>query len=209
MLPGDIDLGISRLFDLGGVHALGHVARPGTPPLADQLAAIPPGTWILRDDDRATGSTIAAITARLPPHVEVVRAAFALDPTHSVPHHAMERIDAGADASSDVADSRDFLLGTDAGGLVVALPDGSIGRAPYLLPYVDPSVRAGLPGTDALAFSIATWLLGASVFAGTGLAVADLPPATARTLTVAGFEPAQLLADVCHRHADVLRSFSS
>ena len=190
MLPGEVDLGVSRLFDLGGYRALGHVARPGTPPLDRQLAAIPAGRWTLRDDDRATGSTVRFVTEHLPPGVTLDATTFALHP----------------DPGAEVADSRDFLLGTDDGGLVVALPDGSVGRAPYLLPYVDPAVRSGLPGGDAVAFSLAVWELNAAVFAPTPLTVADLPAPTARTLACAGFTPGTLLADVARRHAATLRS---
>jgi nicotinic acid mononucleotide adenylyltransferase len=190
MLPAEVDVGISRLFDLGGLRPLRHTTRPGSPALEDQLASIPEGAWTLRDDDRATGTTVDFVVANLPDGVTLTTTTFALDP-------------AGA---GEVADSRDFLLGTDHGGLVVALPGFGIGRAPYLLPYVDPSVRSGLPGGHALAFSLAVWELNAAAFAGTGLAVADLPPAAARTMTVAGFAPHIRLVDLCHQHAAVLRT---
>ena len=190
MLPGEVDLGVSRLFDLGGYRSLGHVARPGTAPLDRQLASIPAGRWTLRDDDRATGSTVRFVAEHLPPGVALDAATFALDP----------------DPDTEVADSRDFLLGTDDGGLVVALPDGSVGRAPYLLPYVDPAVRSGLPGGDAVTFSLAVWELNAAIFEATPLTVADLPVPAARTLACSGFTPSTLLADVARRHAATLRS---
>lgn len=192
LLPAEIDLGISRLFDLGGHRSLGHVARPGTPPLAEQLAAIPPGRWSLRDDDRATGATVRYVAEHVPAGVALTTPTFALDPRRS--------------ADGEIADSRDFLLGTDHGGLVVALPGGETGRAPYLLPYVDPAVRTGLPGGDAIAFSLATWDLNTQVFAPTALTVADLPPPAARTLAAAGFAATTTLADACRHHANILRS---
>jgi hypothetical protein len=199
LLPGDADLGVSRRFELGGLQQRGHVARPGWPPLAEQVAGVPPGPWQLRDDDRVTGATIAFVRQLLAPGVDLQRTTIALEP------------EAGfdPDAGAEVADSRDFLLGTDDGGLVVALPGGTVGRAPYLLPYVDPSVRAGLPGDRALAFSAAVWHLAAAAFAGTGLRVADVPAPAGRTLAAAGYAADALLADVCADHGahltDLLR----
>lgn len=185
--PGDVDLAVSRLFDLGGLRLLGHVARPGAPALEEQVAALRPGRWRVRDDDRATGSTAAFLRTLLPDHVAADTFTFRVE-----------------DAGAEIADSRDFLLGTDHGGLVVALPDGSIGRAPYLLPFVDPAVRAGIPGAEALPFSIDVWRLNAETLAGTGLSVADLPAASARPLLVAGERPDAPLHEVATRYADRL-----
>jgi nicotinic acid mononucleotide adenylyltransferase len=187
LLPGQVDLALSRLYDLGGHHLLGHVARPDHPPLEDQLAAVPPGDWILRDDDRATGATVALVTTGLPPGVTVTGTVFSLP-----------------EGPGEIADSRDFLLGTDDGGLVLALPDGTVGRAPYLLPAVDPAARAEIPPDRALAFSRAVWELNAEVFARTGLTVSDLPPPAGRTARVAGFAPGDLLEDLARHHTQVL-----
>ena len=95
----------------------------------------------------------------------------------------------------EVVDSRDFLLGADHGGLVVALPRGRIGRAPYLFPYVDPTVRASVRPSRSHAFAIETWRLNAELFAGSGLRVRDLPPAARLDLGDG------LLEDVCRAHA--------
>lgn len=190
MLPGAIDLGISRQFDLGGYRPLRHIARPGSPPLEDGLASIPPGSWTLRDDDRSTGATVRFVTAGLPDGVTLAATTFAV----------------AADPDGEIADSRDFLLGTDDGGLVVALPGARSGRAPYLLPYVDPAVRSGLPGDSSLAFSAAVWDRNADVFTATHLTVADLPGPAARTMACAGYPPDVLLADLCRHHAATLRA---
>ncbi len=192
LVRGDADLAISRVFDLGGYRPLGHAARPGHPPLATQFAALAPGPWRLLDDDRATGSTEAFVRAHLPAEVIVDEVVFAVDARR------------GRDV--DIADSRDFLLGSDDGGLVLALPDGDLGRAPYLLPFVDPSVRCGLPGTDALVFSAAVWARNAAVFAPTGLAVADLPAPARRTVLAAGAALTDLLTDVCQGYAQTLNA---
>jgi nicotinic acid mononucleotide adenylyltransferase len=179
---GEHDLAISRLFALGGYQALGHVARPGAPPLAAQLAEIPAGEYVLREDDRVTGKTLEAVLAMLPAGVRVTRSEIAIE----------------HDADEDVADSRDFLLGADEGGLVVELPDGSIGRAPYVLPYVDPAARASVAPERVHDFSKRVWELNARLFEGTRLTVADLPaPARATFRTFARAMP---LAELCRWH---------
>jgi len=180
-------LAISRLYALGGYEPLGHVARPGAPPLDAQVAAIPPGAYHLRDDDRMSGSTLA----------------FARELLRGRATFAWESLSVAHDPDEDVADSRDFLLGADHGGLVVRLPDGAIGRAPYALPYVDPAARCCVAPDDARAFSEAVWELNAEAFAGTGLRVGDLP-APARA-TFAWMGDARALEDVCRWHVDALR----
>jgi len=43
----------------------------------------------------------------------------------------------------DLGDPRDYLLG--ASGLVIKLPNGNFARAPYILPFVSTTARAGIP----------------------------------------------------------------
>lgn len=190
---GDADLAVSRCFDLGGHRLLGHVARPGAPPLPEQMAAILPGRWRVWDDDRASGGTLRFLRSHLTDGVELVGRSFAVD----------------APTGTDVADSRDFLLGTEHGGLVVELPDGMLGRVPYLQPYVDPSVRSAVPPARARAFSVAVWRLGADTFHGTGITVADLPPAAQRPLLLAGHLLTSDLSTLCHHHAALLESMGA
>ncbi|MDB4934110.1 MAG: putative synthase, similar to eukaryotic protein [Labilithrix sp.] len=186
MVPARHNLAVSRLYALGGYRALAHVARPGAPPLAEQLAAIPPRTYTLHDDDRMTGGTLAAVRAMLPPHVRI----------------AGTRLAIAHEDDEEVVDSRDFLLGADEGGLVVALPDRRLGRAPYVLPYVDPAVRCCVPPQHVREFSVRVWALNERTFAGTGLCVRDLPAATRATFRFLGEE--RLLEDVCRWHVERL-----
>ena len=184
LLPGRHALDISRRFDLGGTTQRRHCARPDAPPLSEQLAAIPPGTYALFDDDICTGGTIAAVRASLPPHITIA------DTLHLTAARAPE-------GRQEIADSRDFLLGSRAGGLVVALPDGSLGRAPYLLPFVCPAARVSIPDAAVHEFSRRLWQLNAEFFADSGLTVADLPPATRRLARCAGFTAERPLEALC------------
>ena len=179
MRPARHNLALSRLYALGGAQLLGHVARPGAPELLEQVRAIPPGAYALADDDRVTGGTLEAARRLLAERARITATELA------VLHGEDE----------EVVDSRDFLLGADHGGLVVALPRGRIGRAPYLFPYVDPTVRASVRPSRSHAFAIEIWRLNAELFAGSGLRVRDLPPAARLDLGDG------LLEDVCRAHA--------
>ncbi len=178
------ELAISRRFALGGYRSSGHAARPGSPPLEVQLAAIPPGDYALCDDDAMTGGTLAAVRALLPPTIRITETRLAIS-------HAPDE---------DVVDSRDFLLGADDGGLVVELAHGRLGRAPYLLPYVDPAARCSLPPERTRELSIAIWKLNEEVFANTELRVSDLPPATRATFAHHDLR----LDELCRWHLDRL-----
>jgi hypothetical protein len=186
MLPSKHALAVSRLFALGGYHAMGHVARPDARSLEEQIARIPFGEYVVRDDDRMTGGTLAAVRAMLPAKVRV-RA------THLAVEHASDE---------EVADSRDFLLGTDDGGLVVQLAGGRKGRAPYVFPYVDPSVRCSVPPSSAHAFSRRVWALGQRAFHETGLCVRDLPEPSRVVVEWLGQD--RPVADVCRWHLEHL-----
>ncbi|HVF17546.1 MAG TPA: hypothetical protein VNA21_11565 [Steroidobacteraceae bacterium] len=173
-------LAVSRVFALGGHQLLGYVARPGNASIEDQIATIPSGDYTLLDDDRMSGGTLAAVIAMLPSRIQITKTELMLEQR----------------ANEDVLDSRDFLVGSDEGGLVVVLPDGSLGRAPYLLPYVDPAARASIP--DAKAFSKAMWDANACVFAQTDLKLTDLPEVWQRTFRA---HRERTLRDLCAWHA--------
>lgn len=191
MLPGDFNLAVSRCFDLGGTTRRGHIARPDTPPLAAQCDALPSGSCVLFDDDICTGGTTAFVRAQLPERVRIVGV-----------HHLTEP--GPPEARRELADGRDFLLGSTAGGLVVVLPSGALGRAPYALPFVDPSARASIPAAHTRSFSLDIWHLNVAFFAGSGLTVADLPPAAGRLLRCAGWREGDALEIVCRWHVALL-----
>lgn len=188
MLPGDLNLAVSRRFDLGGATRRGHTARPDAPPLAEQCAALPAGEHVLFDDDICTGGTVRFVRAQLPERVRIVGTRHL-----AVAGPPQER--------REIADSRDFLLGSTAGGLVVVLPDGTLGRAPYALPCVDPGARASIPAAHIHTFSHAVWQLNAAFFEGSGLTVADLPPAAGRLVRCAGWRDADTLEAVSRQRA--------
>lgn len=188
LIPLEHQLAISRRFDLGGYTQRGHIQRPGHPSFAAQLATIPPGEYDLFDDDVATGSTMQAASALLDTHITLVE-------RRSLEH---------ATASMELADCRDFIIGAPEGGLVVELPSGQLGRAPYMLPYVDPSARCNLPAHTALSLSLRLWQLNATLYAESKLTIAALSPSQARVWLEANHAEDTTLYALCLWHIERL-----
>ena len=183
-LPAEHNLAVSRVFVLGhhdrhGVLPALH-ARPGSPPLSTQLAALPAGGVVLLDDDRATGRTIAEVRAWLAPRSTVHDVVFAMPPVDDgVDGHLDDVVD-------DVVDLRDLLLGAREGGLVVRLPSGLLARAPYLLPWVPPSWRLPVSPSVDRAVSLAIWRANARFWARlpVRVSIADAWPSLQPLLTL-------------------------
>jgi len=57
MLPARHNLSMSRIYDIGGYRKLGYDARPGSPPLEDQIKKLPQSFYLF-DDDIHTGGTM-------------------------------------------------------------------------------------------------------------------------------------------------------
>ena len=196
--PGDHHLAVSRCFELAADRAAQDlVERPGHPPLLEQLARLPAGDLLLVDDDVVTGRTLAQVRALLPPRVRVARALALCAPAErAAPGEAVE-----------LCDARDLLPGAREGGLVLALADGARVRAPYLLPYVRPAARIGLPLGQERPFSAELWALAADFYAALDppLTLADAAPPFRDLARRIGFPGATPLADLCRWHADRLR----
>lgn len=188
-IRGDANLAVSRCFPLAGA-GMGSVIspRPGSAQLAEQLAELAPGDYVLVDDDVSTGATLAGVRALLPAGVRVVR------------EHVLFR----RDGQLDILDCRDFLAGSREGGLVVAAFDGSLARAPYCAPYVSASERASIPLAEELGFSCALWRLNEAFFARVSpeIRLAEAGAAFAGLMRGLGFAPETPMAAVCRWHAE-------
>ena len=184
--PDDRAIAMTRAFDLaaGQIQTDRFVARPGHPDLKAQFAAVPPGSYVLVEDDIGSGRTLQEIEDRLPAGVTLsdvlLLNGFRPEPDAPV---------------FDVVDLRDFLLGAEHGGLTVEMPDGSTARAPYMLPFVSLRSRAKIPPSTEWATAVALWQANAVFFQDSGLTLADAAPATRRLLAAAGHvrETTQLL----------------
>ena len=167
--------GLDAALVLQALHA-----RPGSPPLSTQLAALPAGGVVLLDDDRATGRTIAEVRASLAPRSTVHDVVLAMPPVDDgVDDHLEDVVD-------DVVDLRDLLLGARKGGLVVRLPSGLLARAPYLLPWVPPSWRLPVSPSVDRAVSLAIWRANARFWARlpVRVSIADAWPSLQPLLTL-------------------------
>lgn len=149
LVEGVAALGISRGFELGGRRPCGLVARPGFPPVASQAIhlrqTLMDDECTLVEDDIHTGGTIAGVLGilagagvRVAKVVTGIVAGPAVLGSLGVPVEPVLRY-VGVPDRIDVADPRNFLLGVS--GLVVRLPTGCWGRAPYWLPFVTTSAR--------------------------------------------------------------------
>lgn len=192
-IDGDHDLAVSRCFELAAdVAREDLVERPGSLGLGEQIARIPDGEVVLVDDDVASGRTIAQVRALLPARVRVGRVVALC-----APH---ER--AGPGEAAELCDARDFLPGARDGGLVIALADGRRVRAPYLLPYVRPAARVGVPLGREVAFSAAVWGLAADFFAAVDppLRIADASSSFRELAERTGFSADGSLEALCRWH---------
>lgn len=136
----DNNLNISRCYDLFGGRSNGYVARPGYASIQEQLKKIPTGDYRLYDSDSATGGTLKFVTEEA--------AKYGINITDTVTLMG--------DLDTEILDVEDFLLGTG-DGLIVRLPNGKMGRAPYMLPYVDCRARCSV--IDPVELSIDMWKL--------------------------------------------------
>ena len=142
---GTYDIETSRLFDISDIQKkyISLIGRIGHDTIEDQIEKIKDGSYILVDDDSATGKTIREIMSNLPERINI-------EQIYLLASMLNEKI-------FDIVDLRDFIIGVQNGGLVVRLPNGEIARSPYVLPYVNLKSRATVPAIKEMEFSIKLW----------------------------------------------------
>ena len=183
-------LSITRCFDLGGYEQLGYIARPSTPSIETQIASIPQGAYYLVDDDQVTGGTLRYIRSILPKDIQVLGHKF----------HA----DGQIPFAEDYADVSDFLFGAKNSGLTVLLPNGKTARVPYMLPYLNPHIRSGLPADSMWAFSLEMWQHNWAFFQDTSCTVAELEAHGQDFALFLGATPETKLFEIVQQHIDML-----
>ena len=161
-VSGDINLGISRHFLPGGTKLIALGERPVYESLDKQIAAITPGEYALVEDDIFTGTTMNYVMKILAKNSGVIikRVAVGLkigESELSIPVESYASYD--PKTVLNISDPRDYLVGSKSSGLVIEYPNGILGRAPYILPFVDPYARASIPQENTLSFSRQIWEL--------------------------------------------------
>lgn len=193
---GDYNIGCSRHFELGASwDFLGVSARPGWPDLSQQIKAIPSGCYTLVDDDCATGATTEAILKESMGRFDIAEVIY----LSKLGGNVSTQTEPVAD-TIDLGDVRDFLPGTKDGGLVLRLPSGGIGRAPYLLPYVQPSVRISAPISCELFLSKKVWDAAAKFYSKIKVTVDQSDPSFRATMQSLGLE-FHYMSDLCAWHS--------
>lgn len=205
-IQGDWNIDVSRLFSLNDTKRLTDlVSRPGSSSLQDQLAKLPPGDYVLFDDDIATGKTIERFVQQLPTGVNINQILTGHREIADVSLNTAEGY--SGDHLSDIGDIRDFLIGAKQGGLVARLFDGTITRVPYLAPYVSNTSRMSIPVSHELEFSRRLWELNCELFADipSPIRVRDCEPTFHRFALFLGFTQETTLLDICEWHMQILR----
>ncbi len=170
MNKGVFEHRVSRGYFLGGKKDFGQVARPVSPDLSLQaleIAAKLNGLLasVAEDDIFSGGSVIASLNELLNQGVNIHKVIPGIQVGKPEKLSAMGlKVDPvieykttdGADIFDkvDLGDPRDYLLG--ASGLVVRLPGGELGRAPYILPFVSTAARASIPADVEKEFALKT-----------------------------------------------------
>jgi len=148
IFKGDQNFETSRLFNIADYQSGSrmYVSRPGSEPIYKQRNIISGGDYVLIEDDSVTGRTIAHAIKELPQCniIEVKLMSSLYDENYY-----------------DVVDLRDFLLGSEHGGLVVELVETRFKhesiRVPYMWPYVNVTTRASIPAENTIKFSKKMW----------------------------------------------------
>ncbi|HEV2339969.1 MAG TPA: hypothetical protein VGT05_04405 [Patescibacteria group bacterium] len=164
-----IKLGVSRIFTTKGEVQLAIAARPGYISLDQQikmlqLSNIKP--LVLIDDDIFTGSTVKFICEKLLKNkcviTEIIAGIQVGEPENlAIPIQSIHRFQ--THSVINIADPRDFLIGSYEGGLAVKLGNQSV-RAPYMLPFINPCIRINIPAATITEFSLEIIELNRKVF---------------------------------------------
>ncbi len=205
----DAGVQFSRLFSLcdGQIKSNTLVARPGYPDVSKQIKAIKPGKYTLLDDDVASGSTMNMLLGMLPENARVTKIRTLLEYSRSV--YLNQHLRADDLEAFDMVDLRDFIFGARAGGLVIRLPNGHIGRAPYSLPYLSLVTRAKIPPSSEMSFSHEIWKLNHLFFShlSKDIRIRDTDPSFQRFCTYLGFGGEVSMKTFCEHHMRQLFSY--
>lgn len=184
---GTYNLQISRLFNVSDYqkHSSKYVNRPGSLALEEQLKLIPIDSYVLVDDDIASGTTMAIVETLLNSHGINI-------------HHKTSLIENNNNSLFDVVDARDFIIGATHGGLVVQTPLGKT-RVPYVFPFVNLITRAKLDAKNSLAFSKQIWILNYKLYLNSKITVGQIKN---QDFTKLGFDKDQTIEEICKNFID-------
>ncbi len=191
---GTYNIETSRLFDISDLQNkyIELIRRMGFESLDEQINKIPAGTYVLIDDDSATGKTIRDITDKLPTNIKI-------ETIYLLASSIKEKI-------FDIVDLRDFIIGVLNGGLIVKLPNGEEARAPYMLPYVSLKTRASILPSNEMEMSISLWNLNKEFYKkiNKDLTLDYADDGFKKLMNYIGFDKESKLVDICDWHINKL-----
>ena len=169
------------------------IGRIGHDTIENQIKKIKDGSYILVDDDSATGKTIREIMSNLPERINI-------EQIYLLASMLNEKI-------FDIVDLRDFFIGVQNGGLVVKLPNGEVARAPYMLPYVCLKTRATISASKEMEISIKLWEMNKEFYQeiGRNITLAQTDNGFKKLMNYIGFDDNTSLVDICDWHIRKLK----
>lgn len=192
---GTYDIETSRLFDISDIQKkyISLIGRIGHDTIENQIKKIKDGSYILVDDDSATGKTIREIMSNLPERINI-------EQIYLLASMLNEKI-------FDIVDLRDFIIGVQNGGLVVKLPNGEVARAPYMLPYVCLKTRATISASKEMEISIRLWEMNKEFYQkiGRSITLAQTDNGFKKLMNYIGFDDNTSLVDICDWHIRKLK----
>lgn len=197
VFTGDIEnmyrLHLTRKFNPASwqQHSTEMIERPGHPKLHEQLALIPAGDYCLLDDDTATGWTFKQVTKILSEYQ-----------INAVSQRTLLTAD-NTTRMFDIVDARDFIIGSQEGGLTVTTPNGEATRTVYAHPYVNLTTRAKISPELVHSFSYCVWALNYHLFSGTNLTLQDVASTSQQDYTLFNFPSDMTVEEFTKRHMKV------
>ena len=180
-VKADYNVFTSRLFGLSSSQI-----KPHSRIFDSIIYNIPAGDYILIEDDIDTGSTIKWFYEHKDKNINIIDTII------------LNKIFCNT-KYDDIIDFRDFIIGTNKGGAVCKI-DNKIIRAPYILPFISPSTRAGIPFDKELIFSSKIWELNKNFYLNyfPNMKVIDLPEKDFQKLMLYnGFKLDDKVIDIC------------
>lgn len=201
--PQQTTLDITRLFYLsdGQVSSEELIPRIGKQSLYEQISQLKNTSLTFVDDDIASGKTFRMITELLPDNCvfdELI--ALSQQSFYEEYHHEQSY------NFHDIVDFRDFLIGSKESGLTVELPNGNLGKAPYVWPYVSISHRAKIPHVNQRSFSLSIWKINKAFYQSftSSLTLGQLDISFIIFIESLGFDREMLVVDFCQFHIDMI-----
>lgn len=197
--PQQYTLDITRLFYLsdGQVSSEQLIPRIGKKSIEEQVSSITHKHLTFVDDDIASGKTFKMVSAMLQPDYVFDELIALSQQSFYEEYHYDQSYN-----FHDIVDFRDFLIGSSQSGLTVELPDGTIGKAPYVWPYVSLSHRAKIPHVNQRQFSLDVWQLNKEFYSyfPSSMLVKDLDSSFVSFVASIGLDVNMTMVDFCQLH---------